>query len=123
MNRILKVPICFHGILLLVFLLPSLTEASSIHTGEMEKVLSRKVLIEDIRELSNILETAHPDPYINGGGKIAYHRRLQNLIRGIPSTGMIKENFYNYLLPFIARLGGGHTKIFKKEFSVASKFS
>jgi len=110
-------PFCFFGYLLLFFLLPPLLVGSSTHIRETDKVLSRKVLIEDIRELSHILETAHPDPYINGGGKIAYHRRLQNLIRGIPSTGMTKENFYNYLLPFIAKLGDGHTKIFHKEFS------
>jgi hypothetical protein len=79
--------------------------------------LSRTALIEDIRELSQIFETAHPDPYINGGGKIAYHRRLQTLIKDIPLEGMTRSRFYNYLLPFIARLGDGHTKIFHKDFS------
>ncbi|MFX0107664.1 MAG: hypothetical protein ACFE7R_05235 [Candidatus Hodarchaeota archaeon] len=49
--------------------------------------LSREQIIKDIRELSDILETAHPDPYIHGGGKIAYHRRFQKLIMGVQKDG------------------------------------
>jgi len=45
--------------------------------------LSRTELIQDVRQFNDIFETAHPDPYINGGGKITYHRRLQELIRDI----------------------------------------
>lgn len=114
MKRLLIGLFCFLGLSMFVFYT---MEGSTIHAKKMERKLSRKTLIEDIRELSNIFETAHPDPYINGGGKIAYYRRLQNLIRGIPSEGMTKEDFYYYLLPFIAKLGDGHTKIFHKEFS------
>jgi hypothetical protein len=71
--------------------------------------LGRAELIQDIRELSDLLESSHPDPYINGGGKVAYHRRLQALIRGIPDEGLTRSDFHAALLPFVARLGDGHT--------------
>lgn len=60
----------------------------------MDRKLSREELIQDVRQLNEILETAHPDPYINGGGKIAYHRRLLELIRDIPIDGLTKEDFF-----------------------------
>ena len=73
--------------------------------------LTPSELIQDIRELSDLIESAHPDPYINGGGKVAYHRRLQDLIRSIPETGLTKQEFHAYLEPFVARLGDGHTQL------------
>jgi hypothetical protein len=73
--------------------------------------LSRDRLIQDIRQLSELLESAHPDPYINGGGKVAYHRRLQDLIRSIPDAGLTRQEFHVRLQPFIARLGDGHTSL------------
>lgn len=42
--------------------------------------ISRDKLIEDVMQLVHILDTAHPDPYIQGGGKIAFHRKMQNTI-------------------------------------------
>jgi hypothetical protein len=75
----------------------------------MEARLSRTTLIEDIRQLTNIIETAHPDPYFKGGGRIAYHRRLQKLIRGIPPEGMTAKDFSFYLMPFLASIKDGHT--------------
>jgi hypothetical protein len=50
---------------------------------------SREPLIEDARQLAAILEATHPDPYTNGGGRSAFHRRLLN---GIPPEGMTKAS-------------------------------
>lgn len=77
----------------------------------METKLPRTALIEDIRQLTNIIETAHPDPYFKGGGRIAYHRRLQKLIRDIPPEGMTAKAFNFFLMPFIASIKDGHTTI------------
>ncbi|NHJ04279.1 MAG: hypothetical protein EAX90_05615 [Candidatus Heimdallarchaeota archaeon] len=81
----------------------------------MDRKLSRDELIQDIRQLNEILETAHPDPYINSGGKIAYHRRLQELIRAIPIVGMTKEDFFYHIQPFIAKLEDAHTGFYQDE--------
>jgi len=75
----------------------------------MDSKIKREVLIQDVKRLTEILETAHPDPYFYGGGKIAYHRALQELVRDIPQEGMTRVDFYYHLLPFIARLEDGHT--------------
>jgi hypothetical protein len=77
----------------------------------MESKIARTALIEDIRQLTHIIETAHPDPYIGGGGRIAYHRRLQKLIRDIPPEGMTADEFNLYLMPFIAAIKDGHTTV------------
>ncbi len=75
------------------------------------QILSRSALIEDIRQLAGILESSHPDPYTKGGGKIAFHRRLHELMLTIPEEGMTKEEFQRLLVPFVAAVGDGHTRI------------
>lgn len=77
--------------------------------------IARELLIKDIRQLNEILETAHPDPYINGGGKVAYHRRLQKLIMAIPKEGMLYEDFYYHIQSFIASLEDAHTSLRQSE--------
>jgi hypothetical protein len=72
---------------------------------------SREQLIEDARQLAEAIESAHPDPYINGGGKIAFHRRLQRLFNAIPAEGMTREEFIRLLRPFIAAVGDAHTEL------------
>jgi len=81
----------------------------------LKKLIPRKELIQDIRQLSNILEETHPDPYINGGGKIAYHRRLQEMILSIPEEGMTQEEFFFHISPFIAKLEDAHTGLLYNE--------
>ncbi len=78
---------------------------------ETGALLTRQQALEDIRTLSEVLESAHPDPYLAGGGKVAYHRRLQQLIRGIPESGMSTIELHARLQPFIANLGDGHTSL------------
>lgn len=75
------------------------------------KQISREQLIADARQLVTILESVHPDPYSGGGGKIAFHLRFQQLLYTIPEEGMTGNEFYKLLLPFIAALRDGHTKI------------
>jgi hypothetical protein len=72
---------------------------------------SRDALIEDFRQLADILKNTHPDPYIRGGGKIAFHRRLCQLLNAIPEEGMTRDEFLHLLYPFIAAVGDGHTEI------------
>jgi len=84
----------------------------------MKNKIRRDLLIQDIRELTNLLENAHPDPYSTGGGKIAYHRRLQTLIKDTPLKGMEKQEFFIHLQPFIAKVGDGHTRLIGAESSL-----
>lgn len=65
--------------------------------------------MEDLRQLTEILEKSHPDPYLRGGGKIAFHRRFQEALLTIPEEGMTVKEFFVHLLPFVASLKDGHT--------------
>jgi hypothetical protein len=78
---------------------------------------SREQLIEDARQLADAIESAHPDPYIRGGGRIAFHRRLQRLLNSIPKGGMTREEFIRLLRPFIAAVGDAHTELWS-DYSV-----
>jgi len=53
-------------------------------TTAVPGAFSREQLIEDARQLAEVIESVHPDPYIRGGGRIAFHRRLQRLLEAIP---------------------------------------
>ena len=83
----------------------------SLFQSSLDMKISKNFLIADIRQMASILEETHPDPYINGGGKIAFNRRMQNLIKSIPEDGMRKTEFYHHLCPFLAALGDGHTSL------------
>ncbi len=72
-------------------------------------VFSKAQLIADARQLAGILESSHPDPYINGGGRIAFHRRLQRVLNAIPDDGMTRDEFFRLLRPFVAGVGDAHT--------------
>lgn len=92
----------------------------SLSAVSYSQKINKDLLIQDIRQLSNILETSHPDPYIKGGGKIAYNERLQKLMLSIPDSGMAMSEFQKLLLPFVASVGDGHTRIlvsYKKDDS------
>lgn len=75
----------------------------------------REQLIEDARQLAEAIESAHPDPYISGGGKIAFHLRLQRLLNAIPAEGMTRGEFIRLLRPFIASVGDGHTELWSED--------
>jgi hypothetical protein len=76
-----------------------------------EHRIGHDLLVEDVRQLTEILETAHPDPYFRGGGRIAYHRRLQHLLRSIPTAGMTRREFALLAAPLVASIGDGHTAL------------
>jgi CubicO group peptidase (beta-lactamase class C family) len=78
---------------------------------------TRDQLIEDARQLAEAIESAHPDPYSRGGGKIAFHRRLHHLLNAIPEGGMTREEFIRLLRPFIAAVGDAHTELWS-DYSV-----
>ena len=85
---------------------------SSVQSSLNQKI-SRSFLVDDVRQLASILESTHPDPYTHGGGKIAFHRRMQHLIRTIPDEGLTKTEFYYFLCPFMAAVGDGHTSFWE----------
>jgi hypothetical protein len=85
----------------------------SFYQRTMNQKISRDFLVEDVRQMASILEITHPDPYFYGGGKVAFHRRLQDIIRDIPEDGLTKIEFYHHLCPFLAAVGDGHTALWQ----------
>ena len=75
-------------------------------------LIKRELLIKDSQQLCAILESCHPDPYLFGGGRIAFHRRFHRMCNSIPECGVTKLNYYKLLTQFIANVGDGHTQIF-----------
>ena len=75
----------------------------------MNQKISHDFLVDDVRQLASILELTHPDPYQHGGGKVAFHRKMQDIIQTIPKDGLTKEEFYRHICPLLASVGDGHT--------------
>ncbi len=107
------------GVSIIVYFLFFVLVIPLLYSQE-EKVFSRDELIKDCRQLAQFLELAHPDPYIRGGGKIAFHRRFQEILQAIPDEGMTKEEYYKLLLPFIAAVRDGHTRVFIEQSEQSS---
>jgi hypothetical protein len=79
-----------------------------------QNLLERNLFIEDVRQLADVLESTHPDPYRHGGGRIAFHRRLHGVLRAIPIDGMNRNDFIKLLRPFVAAIGDQHTSIYSE---------
>ena len=85
-----------------LMLLTGLLVMGSSSWAQDNRIFTQQELMHDARQLASILEQSHPDPYINGGGKIAFQRKLQSLLEDIPSAGMSADEFYPLLLPIEA---------------------
>ncbi len=85
--------------------------AAALSAASMDQQLSRELLVEDAYRLRDTIEEAHPDPYMNGGGKIAFHRRFHEVLGQIPEQGMTAGEFLALLQPFVAAIGDSHTAV------------
>ena len=82
------------------------------HSTIAQGTLSQSALIEDSRQMLSLLESVHPQPYLKSGGKIAFHRRYQNILNAVPDNGMSREDFRGLLSPLVAAVGDGHTNVY-----------
>jgi len=87
----------------------SVARASPVVTGA--DLLDRDSLRSDVRQLADMIETIHPDPYLHVGGKVAFHRHLQSVLDAIPAQGMSRFDFYRLLRPLVAMIGDAHTQL------------
>jgi Peptidase family S41 len=73
--------------------------------------LTREQAVKDVRTFFALLESAHPDPYTNFGGKIEFQRRAQKLIADLPPDGLTVPELTDRLSAFLALLKDGHTRV------------
>ena len=102
------------GVVLGLAGLPRAAEASAV-------VYSQDDLIADARQLAEIIETTHPDPFVRGGGRIPFFRRLGSILNAIPDEGMTADDFVRLLRPLVASVGDAHTDIWS-EYTVSEAF-
>ncbi|MFC1849719.1 S41 family peptidase [candidate division CSSED10-310 bacterium] len=76
-----------------------------------DDLIKREKLFKDVNQLAHLIESVHPDPYLSGGGKIAFHRLLQKTLRTIPAEGLTAQDFYHHIRPLVASVGDAHTWI------------
>jgi hypothetical protein len=74
-------------------------------------LISRHDVVDDIRTLTRTIENVHPDPYLRGGGKIAFHRRVETILQSVPDSGMTADDLYTLVAPLAAAAGDGHTAV------------
>lgn len=72
---------------------------------------SKLALQKDVLHLANLLIESHPDPYSPGGGPLAFRRRIQGVLEGIPEEGMTAMEFLRLLRPIVASIQDSHTSI------------
>ena len=97
---------------LLILLLGFDTSFSFAKEQSREPLLGHDELVEDTRQMLELLETVHPQPYFKGGGKVAFHKRFQDILKAIPHEGMTREDFRGLLSPLLASVGDGHTYVY-----------
>ena len=76
-----------------------------------DETYARSELVADVRHLAEQLETAHPDPYDGHGGRVDFHRRVEEAVRAIPDAGEPLHEFYPRVAELVAGVRDGHTDI------------
>jgi hypothetical protein len=97
----------FVGMLLALGLLAGLAAAQTQPPAR----LTHDQAVKDARTFVRLLEESHPDPYTNLGGKVAFERKAQQLIRDIPAEGLSVPELRDRLAAFTAPLKDGHTRV------------
>lgn len=92
-------------------MLLALITTAPLQAENEEQLVPRALLVEDARQLLDTLEEAHPDPYLAGGGRIAFHRRFHKMLAAIPAQGLPTDEYFRLLQPFVASIGDSHTGI------------
>lgn len=90
---------------------PATKPPAARHAPAASAQIPRAALLEDVDELARLLTSTHPEPYLRGGGRVAFYDRLTQLRGSIPTTGLTREAFLRRVAPLVASLGDGHTKI------------
>ncbi|WP_135825214.1 S41 family peptidase [Halorussus ruber] len=80
-------------------------------TDDSDSQYPHSELVEDARSLATTLEDTHPDPYAGHGGRVAFHRNLEALVRAIPDDGEPVEAFYERAAEFVATVRDVHTGV------------
>ncbi|MCY3414608.1 MAG: hypothetical protein INQ03_23365 [Candidatus Heimdallarchaeota archaeon] len=75
-------------------------------------MLSRNDIIEDMRKALKLIDDIHPDPYRNLGGRMAFHRYAQSIMRSIPDSGLTLVEFGRLLSKLFLKVGDAHTQVF-----------
>jgi hypothetical protein len=78
---------------------------------EQPAKLTRGQLVSDAKVFFGDLEATHPDPYTNLGGKVAFKKKAEQLIRDLPADGLRSPEFTDRLSAFLAPLKDGHTRM------------
>jgi hypothetical protein len=74
--------------------------------------LTQAQAVKDAKAFVELLELSHPDPYINMGGKVAFHRKARDLIKGIPPEGLAASELGERFGGFLTGLRDGHSLVY-----------
>jgi len=74
--------------------------------------LTQAQATKDIKAFIHLLELSHPDPYINMGGMVEFHRKARGLVMGVPAEGLTASELGERLGAFLTGLRDGHAMIY-----------
>ena len=96
----------------IILVLALLAQLKSFAGESEDRILSKEELIKDTRQLVELIETVHPQPYGDKGGKIAFHRQYHRILQSLPEKGLSAKDYYRLVSPLVALVQDGHTRIF-----------
>ncbi|MGC2449743.1 MAG: hypothetical protein WA477_19005, partial [Candidatus Sulfotelmatobacter sp.] len=74
---------------------------------DVPKHLTHDQAFKDTKTFLSLLESTHPDPYTNLGGKVEFKRKAEKLVRDLPADGLSVPELTERLGEFLAPLRDG----------------
>ena len=93
------------------FILAATLAAVSAAADDNARRLTHDQAVKDTRYFLSLLESTHADPYTNLGGKVAFKRQANQLVKDIPADGLTVGELADRLSAFILPLHDGHTHL------------
>ena len=94
-----------------VLLVALILTASAAAADDNSRQLTHDQAVKDTRTFLSLLESTHADRYTNLGGKVAFKRKAQQLVKDIPAGGLTVGELGDRLSAFIVPLKDGHTHL------------
>lgn len=88
------------------------------HNIIAQENIQKDSLISDFSYLVKLLESSHPDPYTNFGGKVFFHEQASQLKKEFADNDYSLPQFQDKVSGFLVNLHDGHTYIDMQQSSV-----
>lgn len=92
-------------------------------SSNAQTTLNKDSLASDFSYLVKLLESSHPDPYSGFGGKVFFHKAVNDALQDLQKNACTETTFVNKVNAFLSNIHDGHTGLQYKKSSDTERYA